>query len=68
MVKRCRLPGSRGVALLASGGEAAHHVTRIRRSLKIFLMAINASRARQVEIVVRMAVGARPGRNRVSAS
>ena len=68
MVKRCRLPGGRGVALLASGGEAAHHVTRIRRSLKIFLMAINASRTRQVEVVVRMAVGAYPGWVCVSAS
>ncbi len=62
-----RLPGVRGVALLASRGKAARHVIRIRRSLKVFLMARNASRARQVEIVVHVAVRAGPGRNRVPA-
>jgi hypothetical protein len=63
-----RLPGDRGVALLASRGKAARHVIRIRRPLKVFLMARNASRARQVVVVVDVAVHAGPGRNRVPAS
>jgi len=62
-----RLPGVRGVALLASRGKGARHVIRIRGALKVFLMARNASRARQVEAVVQVAVGAGPGRNRVPA-
>ena len=67
VVERCRLPGGRGVALLASRGETARYVIRIRGSLKILLVARNASRARQVEVVVRMTVRAGPRRNRMSA-
>ena len=62
-----RLPGVSGVALLASRRKAARQVIRIRGPLKVFLMARNASRAGQVEVVVHVAVGAGPGRNRVPA-
>ena len=68
MVERCRLPGDCGVALLASRGKATRHVIRIRRSLKVFLMARDASCARQDELVVHMAIRAGPGRNRVPPS
>ena len=47
----------------AVGGESL--VGRTGRIGEIFLMARNASGARQIKVVVGMAVGARPGRNRV---
>ena len=39
VVKRCRLPGDRGVALLARRREASLYVIRIRGSLEVLLMA-----------------------------
>ena len=56
------------MALLASRGKAARHVIRIRRSLKVSLVARNTSRARQVEVVVDVAIRTGPGRNRVPPS
>ena len=49
----------------ATGGESL--VRRAGRVVVVFLMARNASRVRQVKVVVHVAVGARPGRDRVSS-
>ena len=62
-----RLPGDRGVALLAGRGKSAGHVIRVRRSLEVFQVARDTSRGRQVVVVIHMAVHAGSGRDRVPA-
>ena len=56
-------PGNRVVTGLTIGGEPL--MRRTGRVVEVFLMARNASRAGQVEVVVDVAVRARPGRNGV---
>ncbi len=56
MVESRRHPCDRGVALLASRGKSAHHVIRIGRVLEVFLVARNTGRARQVVVIVDVAV------------
>jgi len=58
-------PGNRVVTGLTTGGEP--FVRRAGRVVEIFLMARNARRAREVEVVVDVTVSASPGRDRVPA-
>lgn len=67
MVKRRGLPCGRCMALLAGRRKPAQHVTRIRRSLEVLLVARNASRARQVVIIIDVAIGANSRRNGVAS-
>ena len=50
------------MALIAGLREVSGHVVRIRRALKILQMAAYAGRARQVVVVVDMAIGAQARR------
>jgi len=56
VVKRCRLPCNRGVALLTILREASSDVIRICRGLKILQVAGDAGRAGQVVVIVDVAI------------
>jgi hypothetical protein len=60
-------PGTRAVALIAGLGEVSGNVVRIRRALKVFQVAGYARRARQIVVVVEVAVGTLPRRNRMQS-
>jgi len=60
-----RLPGSGRVARFARLGEAALHMVRILRSLKILQVTRHTGCLREVEIFVDVAIGASARRNRV---
>ncbi len=62
-----RLPGDRGVALLASLGEVSRDVIGVRGPLKIFQVARYAGGAGQVVVVVDVAIHALSGRHGVSS-
>ena len=55
-VKRCRLPGNRGVALLTGLREASGNVIRTCRGLKILQVAGDAGGAGQTVVVVDVAI------------
>ena len=63
VIKRGIEPGARAVALIASRREIRRHVIRIRRSLVVLLVARIARRARQVVVVVDVAIRALPRRH-----
>ena len=63
VVERRRLPGHRGVALLASLGKVGRDVVRIRSSLEILQVARYAGGAGQVVVIVDVAIHALPGRH-----
>ncbi len=67
MIEARGLPGRRVVAHLAGLRESPSHVIRIRCALKIFQVARDAGRARQVVIVIDMAIRTLPRRNGVRA-
>ena len=67
MVEGGRLPGGRVVAGLARGREPTLHVVRILGVIEIRLVARHAGRDRDVVVVIDVAVGASPRRNRVPA-
>ena len=67
VVKRRIEPGRRAVAGIASLGEVCRDVVRVRRALIILQVARHAGRARQVVIVVDVAIDALPWRHRVHA-
>lgn len=62
-----RSPGNGGMALRAVRREVRLHVVRIRRALKIFQVARNASRTGQVVIVAGVAIDTLSRRHSVSA-
>ena len=65
VVKRRTGPGAGGVALRTSLRKIRAHVIRIGGALEILQVTRNASRVRQVVVVVDMAVGALAWRHRV---
>lgn len=67
MIEGRRRPGSRGMALRAVRGEVSRDVVGVRRALEIFQVTANARCAREVVIVVRVAVDALPWRHGVPA-
>jgi len=67
VVERGVGPGSRIVTLLAGLGEARGDVVGILRSLVVLEVAGYAGRARQVEVVINVTIGAHPRRHSVSA-
>ena len=67
VIERRRLPGCGGVAGFASLRESPAHVVRVRGSLEIFQVTRHAGRAGQVVVVVDVAIGALPRRNRMRA-
>ena len=67
VIERRRLPGCGGVAGFASLRESPAHMVRVRGSLEIFQVTRHAGRARQVVVVVDVAVAALPRRNRMRA-
>ena len=67
VIERRVRPRGRVVTLSASLGEVGRDVVRIHRALIILQVTAYASCAREIEVVVDVAVGALPGRNCVSA-
>ena len=67
MIEGGRLPGSRGVALLAERGKPGRYVIRIAGVLKVLLVAGIACRAGQIVVVVDVAIDASSRRVRVPA-
>ena len=65
MIEARGLPCTGVVAHLASLCESARHVVWIRRTLEILQVARHAGCARQVVIVVHVAIGTLPWRNRM---
>ena len=53
------------MALIAGLREVPANVVRVRGALKVFQMAGYARRARQVVVIVDVAIGAQPGRHGV---
>lgn len=68
MIKSCRLPRGCVVAGLAGLREAARHMVRIRGVLEIVQVTGYASRARQVVIVIDVAIAALARRNGMRSS
>ena len=66
VIERSRRPRNRGVALLASLRKVCGDVIGIRRALKIFQMARDASGSREVVVIVAVAVGALSRRHHVA--
>ena len=67
VVERCIRPTAGVVALIASLRKTRCDVVRIGRALKIFQVAGYAGGAVQGVVVIDVAIGALPGRNRVQA-
>ena len=67
VIESRRLPGCGGVAGFAGLRESAAHVVRVRGSLEILQVTRHASRAGQVVVVIDVAIGALPRRNRMRA-
>ena len=67
VIESRRLPGCGGVAGFASLCESTAHVIRVRGSLEIFQVTRHAGGAGQVVVVIDVAIGALPRRNRMRA-
>ena len=67
VIESRRLPGCGGVAGFASLREPATHVIRVGGSLEILQVTRHAGRAGQVVVVVDVAIGTLPRRNRMRA-
>jgi len=68
VIESRRRPCDRGMALLASRGEASSNVIGIRRALEIFQVTRNAGCAGEVVVVVGVAVGTLARRNGVPSA
>lgn len=68
MIKGCRRPRCRCMALGTVRGEVCCHVAGVGRTLEIFQVAANAGCRSQVVIVVGVAIGAQPRRNGMSSA
>lgn len=68
MIKRCRGPRCRRMALGTVGGEVGCDVVGIVRTLEIFQVTTNTSCRSQVVVAVGVAIGAQARRNRVTAA
>ena len=67
VIESRRLPGCGGVAGFASLREPATHVIRVGGSLKILYVTGHAGRAGQVVVVIDVAIGTLPRRDRMRA-
>ena len=68
MIKGRGCPRYGGVALRAVRREVRRYVVRIRSALEIFEVAVYASRAGQVVVIVDVAIGALARRHRMSTA